>query len=318
MKPHRRKTYELGLLTLGVLLTLPLAGCHRTYSEMVIREGMAGPGAPAWVKGDLAGLPHSDSEVYFIGRSVVYNALDERAAVAAAREDVLQQFASLISTRVTWQSKELDARANGDTRYCLEQPGMRLFPGPELAQAIARDAALFSSGIAGDLVERAVHFEQWDLRLVKEGLDDRVEVDEEQKAGVYDADYLPPFDPHSARGAVRWKCWILMSIPREKLERRIEDFRALVRDAYQRYLEDRQRVLAWAEQDRELRIAREESDRMWAREDRLADRDEAREYRRILLANPSVHAHGGQQMLLAGRRLVAPPAPATSFKVTSK
>lgn len=234
---------------------------------------MAGENAPEWVHGEL---PQSDDEVFFVGRSVCYNVLDERAAVAAAREDILQQFASLVSTRVTGEAHQLDARGGGETAFVErgalwftvadDHRFMRFLPGPELSQAIAREAALFTNGVAGDLIERDSYFEQWDVR-------------EEAAGGFGDA----------ARGMVRYKCWLLMSIPRERLETRIARFEKLVDDAYGRFIEDRGRIVRWVDEERRLRIKREEDDRAWAREDQKEDRREARGIRdRIMSTNAGV------------------------------
>ncbi|MBN2446638.1 MAG: hypothetical protein JXO22_07930 [Phycisphaerae bacterium] len=263
-------------------MLLAAGGCRRTYSEMLIREGIAGPHAPAWVQGDLKDSQLSD-EVFFVGRSVAYNVLDEGAAVAAAREDVYRQIASLISTRVTSRANNSDRRVNTETAFTQRMQGpwpagdaydgsLRFLPGPELQQAIAREAWLFTSCVAGDLLDRGVWWEQWDVREVHDGLGDRAETEEEQRAGVYGR----------ANGLVRYKCWVRMSIPREKLEGRIREFQRYVTDAYKRYLDDRERAVTWAEEDRDLRIQREEDARQWMRVDQVEDRTEARELRRIM------------------------------------
>ncbi len=271
----------LGAAGLSAIAALPVAGCHRTYSEMLVREGISGPAAPLWAKGDLSNLPNADSEVYFVGRGVAFNVLDEHAAVNAAREDVLRQLAGLISTRVSATAHELNARANAEAKF-TEEAHVRTLPGPELEQAIARDAALFTNGVAGDLLDRGVHFEQWDLRDIREGLRERDETEREQAAGVYDK---------TARGTVRWKCWVLMSISQKKLEQRIEDFRKLVKDSYDRYVADYERSLKWQQEDRELhlkleadararealdreiRLAREHEDRQWNHDDQIWHRN---------------------------------------------
>lgn len=263
------------VLALAPLLSA-VAGCHKAYSERLIRGGITGENrpmpkdysAPEWVRGEL---PHSGGEVFFVGRSVSYNVLDERAAVAAAREDALQQFAQLISTRVVMRSRDLDARSGGETGFVNrgdhwftagdDQRFVRMLPGPELAQAVAREASLFTSGIAGDLVQRDVHFEQWGVT--------------EDPTGAFG---------DASRGMIRYKCWVLMSIPRARLAQRLDDFRNLVADAYERFVQDRERMLTIANEDRQLRIKREEEARLWAREDQLRDYEEARELRKKIMA----------------------------------
>ncbi len=273
MKAGVRIVRRFVLIGVAVPVMFSLVGCHKTLSEVKLRDDICGELAPDWVKGELR---QNDDEVFFVGRGVCYNVFDERAAVSAAREDILQQFASLISTRVTLRSHDLDARSGGETAFVArgkhwfttadDHRFVRFLPGPELTQSIARDAALFTSGVAGDLIQRDVHFEQWDVR--------------EEPVGAFG---------DAARGAVRYKCWLLMSIPRERLDARIGDFRQLVRDSHQRFLEDRRRAIAWADEARERRIRREEEHRLWAREDQIEDRAEARELReRIMSANAGV------------------------------
>jgi len=98
---------------------------------------------------------------------------------------------------------------------------------------------------------------------------------------------------------IRYKCWLLMSIPREKLEHNVQEFRTLARDAYARFQkswdvefrwaeEARARSLAWADEDRKIRIDRENQDREWEHEMMAADRAEAEAIRRHL-----TKAHAG-------------------------
>jgi len=277
-------------LTGMAVAVLPLlTGCHRTYSEMLIRSNIAATEAPAWVSGDpQEGMAPAD--VAFIGRSVAVNVLDEPSAVAAAREDVYRQIASLISTRVTTRSYNADARLNTETGFVQQRPDplwgsnhpwpkdpdydgyLRFLAGPEVQQQIQRQAWLFSSCVAGDLVDRGAYFEQWDLREVHKGLAEREKTAQYQRAGVYGR----------AKGMVRYKCWVRMTIPRERLDARIGEFRQFVRDAYDRFVQDRTRMISWADRERQLRFEREEDARKWAREDQREDRAEARELRRIM------------------------------------
>lgn len=289
----RMRLLALGAVGAAVLLT----GCHRTYSEMLIRSGITGPDAPEWA----AGNPQTDGQrdrVYFVGRSVAYNVVDEAGAVAAAREDIYRQIAQLISTRVTTRSHAGDRRVNTETAFHKQPeynwaagfllandgdlngpwPGdrsydgdLRFLPGAELQQMVEREAWLFASCVAGDLIDEGVYFEQWDVRKMHGGLDEHARNMEEQEYGII----------NRASGMIRYKCWVRMSIDRERLEQRIREFRMHVNGAYERYLEDRERAIAWAQQDRELRIAREEETRHWIRQDQLEDREEARKLRHM-------------------------------------
>jgi hypothetical protein len=262
-----------------------MAGCASEFNEELIGqypvEGHAigrplvSDNAPSWV---LRDPQQTGDEVYFVGRGVSFNVIDEAAAVRAAREDILAQFSQLISTRVTTSARQGDLRHDGEASFSQKHMpvqaawsddtyGIRTLPGPELRQFIEREAAQFTSGIAGDLIDRGVYFEKWDMR--------------EEPAGSLG---------RPSRGMIRYKCWALMSIPKATLQQRVEEFRGLVRDAYARFQEDRKnmlriaeenrkRALAWAEEDRQIRIRREDEDRQWNHEMIMGDRREAENLR---------------------------------------
>lgn len=270
----------LGLCLVGLVVP---AGCHRTHSELLIQSGITGPEAPEWAKGTPQDLTMPD-EVFFVGRSVACNVADEAAAVQAAREDVYQQIAGLIATRVTTRARRRGSRVNTESNFVHYkhdsawphwqdyQAKMRFLPGPEVQQAMVREAWFFTSCVAGDLLDRGVYFEKWDLREVHHGLGERKLTEDQQLAGVYGR----------ARGMVRYKCWVRMSIPRAKLEARIQEFQGYVKDAYTRFTTERKRAADWAQEDRDVRIKREEDGRVWTRQDQHEDRAEARELRRIM------------------------------------
>lgn len=310
-------------LAVAALILPTLCGCHRAFSEALVRTGMSGPDAPQWVQGSPQLEGRSD-EVFFVGRGTGYNVLDERAAVASAHEDVYRQVAELIATRVLGSSHEIDARANGETHFlrhgangitALDDHSLvRTLPGAELRQAIVREATMFTHSVTGDLVDRDVHFEKWAV------------VDE--PVGAFG---------RASRGMYRYKCWVLMSIPRAKLEQRIDEFNQLATDAYERWVSEYERARRWEEdernreiaeadkereherklelerlrlrarlaqlqldwlkearqlalEDRELRIQREEDARHWARQDQVEDRTEAREIRRIMAIDRAHYA----------------------------
>ncbi|MCK4341740.1 MAG: hypothetical protein KAY37_08465 [Phycisphaerae bacterium] len=308
MKSAARILHSTAAVGLVAVLLFPVIGCHRTYREMLVREGMSGPEAPDWVQGSPQQADMPD-EVFFVGRSVGYSVLDEYGAVAAAREDIYRQVAELLATRVMSTAHHLNARANSETFFTErgvngltgfdDHTLIRTMPGGELQQAVAREAGLFANAVAGDLIDRNVHFEQWDVR--------------DEPVGAFG---------RASRGMNRYKCWVLMSIPRDKLDRRVDEFRELVKDSYERYVANYDRALRWEQEDRaersrrsraqwewemekdkrffdlrvqtaskasavaledrELRILREEEARHWTREDQSGDRGEARELRRIM------------------------------------
>jgi len=276
------------------MICLCVGGCASEFREEFLGQSPIGAQvsgdpvisrhAPSWVTGDPQ---QSGDDVYFVGRGVGYNVLDERAAVNAARADVLAQIAQLMTTRVMTQSGDCDARGGGETafpqsragvrpRWRDDNHGVRTLPGDELQQLLSHEAQQFTSAIAGDMVDRGVYLEKWDVR--------------EEPAGSWG---------RPSRGMIRYKCWLLMSIPREKLEHNVQEFRTLARDAYARFQkswdvefrwaeEARARSLAWADEDRKIRIDRENQDREWEHEMMAADRAEAEAIRRHL-----TKAHAG-------------------------
>lgn len=218
--------------------SLALPGCGGQMTENLVREGIAGPAAPEWVHGKVQN-PDMPDEVFFVGRSTCTTVVDEGAALRAAREDAYKQIADYVTTRAT---------------------GRSYLAGCEFQRLIEREAALFTCGIAGELVDRDVYFEAWEL------LEDP-----------------PPWLGEPERTALGYKCWLLVSIPREKLDRRVEEFRSIAQDTYERFMEDRERAIVWAENDRQRRIRREEQDRAWAMRDHEEDREEARGYRHQIM-----------------------------------
>ncbi|HUW81230.1 MAG TPA: hypothetical protein VMZ31_00370 [Phycisphaerae bacterium] len=269
-----RNTLSILGVCIGIVVTMATCGCT-WQSDTRLGVGIADESAPAWAKG--SGVQDIPGQTCFVGRGVAYSVMDERGAVNAAREDVLQQLGRLISTRVQMVSVEGDVRENAETGFppggpCpldsvlvgSDKSGVRFLPSDELQQVIARAAAMFTSGLAGDLVDQEVYFEKWSAI--------------QESRGLLGSRH---------RGMIRYKCWLLASIPQDKLERRIEEFRTFVQEAYGRYVEDRRRAIAWMEQDRTLRIQREEDARTWTRQDQLGDREEARELRDFAVRGPA-------------------------------
>ena len=80
---------------------LMLAGCntkHQVAEETMLAPQMGGADAPAWVTGaQAAGDP---GRVYFVGRSLAYNVLDERGAYDAAVAHAQEQAARYIEEAI--------------------------------------------------------------------------------------------------------------------------------------------------------------------------------------------------------------------------
>lgn len=148
-----RYLFSSGTVWVCIAFTIGLCttGCT-SFREELLRSGDS---APAWTQGKVqTALPDSSADVFFVGRSVGYNVLDEAAAVSAAREDVFRQVAQMITTRVTTQGESSDSRWDSESDF--EFKDMRYLPGGELQQQIHREAMQFTAGLAGELIDRDV------------------------------------------------------------------------------------------------------------------------------------------------------------------
>ena len=191
------------------VLAACLAGCggsnYQNYDEVFIRSGITDPrveDVPDWV---MDSPEHTPDELFFVGRGVGYNVLDERAAYDAARDHALQQMARHIVSCVRVRSKELDQRTGTHspalwTRRPLIDSTCRFLPGERAKQNVDAAAKLVTTALAGDLEERGIYWEQWGMTEVPErGIRSRT----------------------NRLRMKRYKCWLLMAVPRGKLDSRI-------------------------------------------------------------------------------------------------
>jgi len=192
---------------LAALCLVPLAGCGsnwQNYTEEFRGSGIVGKDAkdvPAWVTGDpQEGLV--PDEIAFVGRSIGFNVLDERAAYNSARDHVLQQVAAQVATWIGARAGEADRRwfdpKSGWTLICTSKPQNRFLPGEQANQALCSAARACTQALVGDLVDRGTYWEQWYLE----------ENPERHR-------------PNELR-MTRYKCWLRMSIKRQDLESRIQ------------------------------------------------------------------------------------------------
>ena len=183
-----------------------LTGCgsgYHDYDQELLDGGMCNPdAAPAWVKSGVAVV--DEENLYFIGRGIGYNILDERAAYDSARDHATEQLAKYILTRVQARM------ARGDERQFAMETGWafvglvqghqnrgRFLPGERADQMLETSVRAATKAVVGDLEDRAVYWEQWAVGEVPQR----------------------PFEkPLKMR---RYKCWLLMSVPRGKLNERI-------------------------------------------------------------------------------------------------
>ena len=192
-------------MTLVASITLAVAGCgsdYQNYEQAFVSSGMCSESAPEWVKGPM---PNDPENLYFLGRGLSYNILDERAGYDGARDHVLEQMGKQIAT---WVRSRV---ARGDRRLFGMETGWaflglvqghagrgRFLPGERARQRLDTAIAMTTQALAGDLEDRAIHWEQWGIREIK----DR------------------PFE--KPLRMKRYKCWLLMSIPRAKVDARIK------------------------------------------------------------------------------------------------
>ncbi|MHC4982346.1 MAG: hypothetical protein ACYTF6_04155 [Planctomycetota bacterium] len=201
----RKRPVNLAGITFSALAVgAILAGCGsgwQNYTEKFVRSGICEPGGediPGWVQGPL---PSNGDEVYFVGRGIGHNVLDERGAYNAAADHVVEQLAKHVATWVSLQAAESDLRsfAPGSGWPLVPGPwwGNRFQPGERSRQNVEAAVGICTEALVGDLVPRDVYWEQWYVEEMPER----------------------PF-PNSLR-MKRYKCWVLMSISRKAVETRV-------------------------------------------------------------------------------------------------
>lgn len=193
-----------GLLVLGTVAVLAavVAGCGPR--EAMIRSGITGDeNAPAWVQGPT---PHDPGMLYFVGRGGGEDVLDEQAAHRAARQDAMRQMAEQIATRVNVLFGVNDDRRQRE-RECSPGYWCETFD-----TRVALKARAATSALVGDMEEKGVYWEEW---AVKEHPDMAYSRGCDPRTGMRDRLH-------------RYKCWVLMAVPREKFEQRVQTTSKLV------------------------------------------------------------------------------------------
>lgn len=200
-------------MTTAVLAASVLAAClggcggsnYQNYDEVFIRAGITDPrveDVPDWV---LDSPEHTPDELFFVGRGVGYNVLDERAAYDAARDHAIQQMARHIASCVVTRTREQDRRPGTPSRALwsrrpLTDSACRFLPGERVRQDVDAITKVTTAALAGDLEERGIYWEQWGMTEVPErAIPSRV----------------------NRLRMKRYKCWLLMAVPRAKLDSRI-------------------------------------------------------------------------------------------------
>lgn len=229
------RTIKLSVIVVSVLCAV-LAGCDA--NEQLVRTGVHGPTeyAPDWVRGRM---PLDEEYIYFIGRGVGHNILDERGAYDGARDHVMQQIARQIATRIEYSVREQSGRgsATGEADSAEGSHGSGPWPWGRIegmSAEVASEALIATSALVGDVEEREIYWEEWRVN-------DR-----------------PDRWCSRKRGVMRYKCWVLMAIPRASFERRVAHTMAVLELEAQRRLTLAQAQATLevirAEEDMKLRV----------------------------------------------------------------
>lgn len=186
-------------------LAMLAVGCgstnYQVQTETLHQVGITAADAPDWVKG-IAPADRDPNRVYFVGRGIGFNVLDERGAYDSARDHALEQLARQLATRVTYFTHDVDDQH--DTRFLPDEGGCRLFWNWSDVQSnhnhnLLKDAKLWTDTIAGHMAEEEVYWERW-------------EVKENPEQMFCCAD----------RRMTRWKCWGLFSVARADYDALVE------------------------------------------------------------------------------------------------
>ena len=113
--------------------------------------------APDWVKRGVSFVEEDrggkGAQIYFVGRSVGYTALDERGAYNAAMDHAREQLALVISGRIHADATAID-----------HSHGIRHNPDEKWDLKVYHDSYLRADALVGELLERQVYWERWDVR----------------------------------------------------------------------------------------------------------------------------------------------------------
>ena len=221
----RMRQIVLPVIAVGVLAM----ACGCSPREEWVRSSVhfeASDDAPQWVKGELrqvASAKYGQGRIYFIGRGVGADVLDERGAYNAARDHALQQLAKQIATRVDVVVTESETYAaqdsEADSTTVMDKGAAFPWQRDEHMRArVSEEAMLTANALAGDLIEHESYWEEWAVN---------------ERPGRWFG---------CCRNVLRYKCWVLMSIARDRFERR-------VRETAQRLTEEAEQRLADARED---------------------------------------------------------------------
>jgi len=200
----RRFAVCLAGLSLLAASAAILAGCGsdwQNYEEKFLRSGICRPDneeVPEWVQGRV---PVDENDVYFVGRGMGHNVFDERDAYDAAVDHVVEQVAKQVATWVSVQTEGSDVRTFAPGSGLSTLPGRgwgnRFQPGERSKQELQTAVKMCTEALVGELKPRDIYWEQWYL------------------------DEMPERPQPDALRMKRYKCWVLMSIPKDAMMQRI-------------------------------------------------------------------------------------------------
>jgi hypothetical protein len=180
-------------------MALLVVGCanYQVQTETLHQIGITAADAPDWVKG-ISAQGQDPNRMYFVGRGIGFNVLDERGAYDAARDHALEQLARQLSTHVTYWTHDVDN--DYATRFLPDEGGCCIFCAmsdvrDNHPQKLEKCAKLWTDALAGHMVEEEVYWERWEV------------IENPER----------PFCCTDRR-MTRWKCWALFSVSRSDFD----------------------------------------------------------------------------------------------------
>jgi len=194
---------RVGIATLIVAVSLISTSCgslYQKHEESMVRAQIHGnENAPDWVKGQI---PSTATDLAFVGRGTAFNVLDERKAFDEAFMHAREQLAQYVGTRVTSEACDKDW-AKGARFLPLHEAGPG--PGEHVDQSLNSRAHQLADAVVGELLPVNQYWEQWDVQ--------------EQPSRHFSGFWFENKHEFDMR---RYKCWVLTTIPRQRVEKFVE------------------------------------------------------------------------------------------------